>query len=146
MEMKIRVLAAVTYLHTNTRMTCFIKGWMTSVGNPVEHQTPLVRGRRRIPEEVVQQDLGFVGHQVNAKKSETDIVEFKALALIQRPTRMNQVNRQCGNVVTDMIRFFPTLFRNFSFAASLRTSMPGWEGLVRNRFHKQSIIHWSAPN
>jgi len=91
--MKIETLAAVTYLHTNARMTCFIKGWMSPVGNPLEHQTPLVRGRCGIPEEVVQQDLGFVGHKVNVKKSGTNIVEFKALALIQRPTRMSQINR-----------------------------------------------------
>jgi len=90
--MKIKTLAA-TYLHTNTRVTCFIKSWMASVGNPVEHQTPLVRGRCRIPEKVVQQDLDFVGHKVNAKKSETDIIEFKALAFVQCPTVMNQVNR-----------------------------------------------------
>jgi len=144
--MKIKTLAAVTYLHTNTRVTCFVEGWMTPTGNPVEHQMPLIRGRRGIPEEVVQQDLGFVGHKVNVKKSETDIVEFKALALVQRPTRVSQVNRQRSNAITDMIRFFPTLCRNFSFAASLRTSMPGWEGLAQSRHHKQSIIHWSAPN
>jgi len=65
------------------------------------------------------------------KKSETDIVEFEALALVHGPTRMNQVNKRRGSVITDMIRLFPCLCRNLSLAASLRTSIPEYRGFVK---------------
>ena len=45
------------YLYTYTRMTCFIEsrniGEIILIGDPVEHQTPLARGRRGILKEVV---------------------------------------------------------------------------------------------
>ena len=33
------------------------------IGDPIEHQTPLIQGRRGVLKEIVQQDLGFVGNR-----------------------------------------------------------------------------------
>ena len=60
-------------------------GETVPIGNPVKHQTPLVQARRRIPKEVVQQNLGLVGNKLNVKKFETHIIELEAFAFIQGP-------------------------------------------------------------
>ena len=82
---------------------------MTSVSDPVEHQTPLIRSRSRILKEVVQQDLGFVGKKVKVKKVGTYIVELEALALVQGPVSAGQVNSQRENVKPDMMILFSSL-------------------------------------
>jgi len=55
------------YLYADASMTSFIEGRSIReiflIGDPIKYQTPLIQGRRGIPEEVVQQDLGFVGNK-----------------------------------------------------------------------------------
>ena len=76
----------MTYLYTDARVTRFIEGRSIgeslSVGDPIEYQTPLIQGGHGVTKEVVQQNLGFVGNEVNVKKRETDVVEFETLALV----------------------------------------------------------------
>ena len=93
-------------------MASFIEGRSikeaTSVSDPIKHQTPLVRGRSRIPKEVVQQDLGLVGNKLKVKKVGTDIVELETLALVQGPVSVGQVTSQRENIKPDIMMLFPS--------------------------------------
>jgi len=64
---KERFTPQVTYLYAYARMTSFIEGRsireIFPISDPIKHQTPLIQGRHGISEEVVQQDLGFVGNK-----------------------------------------------------------------------------------
>jgi len=66
-EWKGKFSPRVAYLYADARMTSFIEGRsireIVHIGDPIKHQTPLIQGRRGIPEEVIQQDLGFVGNK-----------------------------------------------------------------------------------
>ena len=66
-EWKGKFSPQAAYLYADARMTSFIEGRsireIALIGDPIKHQTPLIQGRRGIPEEVVQQDLGFVGNK-----------------------------------------------------------------------------------
>ena len=62
------------------------------------------------------------------KKSETDIIEFEAFALVQGPTSIGEVDGRHKNTRTDMMMLFPSLCCSLSLTASLRTSIPNREG------------------
>ena len=74
-----------------------------------------------------------MSNKINMKKSETNIVEFKALALVQGPVGIRgQVNSQRSNIRPDIMRLPLTLCCNLSFVISLRTRIPERKGLIQN--------------
>jgi len=64
------------------------------------------------------------------KKSETDIIEFEAFALVQGPTNFGEVNGRPKNIRSDMMMLVPSLCCSLSLTASLRTSIPGRGELI----------------
>jgi len=65
------------------------------------------------------------------RRIETDIIELKALALMQGPARIGQVNSWQRNIGSDMMILFPSLCCSLTLVASLRTSIPEWNGWSR---------------
>lgn len=132
-------------------MTWPIEGWSiletVLIENSVQYQTPLIGGRHRISEKVVQNDLGFVGGEADLKEIGAHMIEFEALAFVQGPVDMDQVNRRDKSIRTNMMKFSPSVgyfSSSLAFVTSLRTRTPERKESVHNEI-REEISYKASP-